>query len=256
VRRLVHVTVGLVLAISAVTAAAQDKTARVPVLVELFTSEGCSSCPSADLLLTRLLADQPVAGAQIIALGQHVDYWDSLGWADPFASRVFTNRQGEYRQRLRLEQLFTPQMVVDGRESLVGSDSGAARKAIGKAARSPKGSIALSVAIPGPVEITAQVAGLQRAGLRQRANLTIAVTENGLITNVERGENQGRKLSHAAVVRAMAVVKELEPSADTADVLVPVVLESTWSRDHLDVVAFVQERDSGRILAAAMTPLR
>ena len=104
----------------------------IPVIVELFTSEGCSDCPPADTLLDTLIATQPIAGAQIIGLGQHVDYWDRLGWRDRFSSAALTSRQQVYQTRFRTESIYTPQMVVDGRAEFVGSDGNAARKAIEK----------------------------------------------------------------------------------------------------------------------------
>src|SRR5258708_30693112 len=104
-----------------------------PVIVELFTSEGCSDCPPADVLLEKLIATQPIGGAEIIGLGQHVDYWDRLGWKDRFSSSALTNRQQLYQTRFGTESIYTPQMVVDGRTEFVGSDASAARKAIEKA---------------------------------------------------------------------------------------------------------------------------
>src|SRR5215469_7788691 len=103
---------------------------RVPVIVELFTSEGCSSCPPADALLARLESAQPVSGAQIIALEEHVDYWDHLGWMDPFSSAEWTRRQQDYSGAFRRDGEYTPQMVVDGREEFVGSRSDLAARAL------------------------------------------------------------------------------------------------------------------------------
>src|SRR4051812_36045144 len=104
-----------------------------PVIVELFTSEGCSDCPAADTLLEKIVAAQPIAGAQIIGLGQHVAYWDRQGWKDRFSSAAFTSRQQAYQTRFNTESIYTPQMVVDGRAEFVGSDAMAARRAIEKA---------------------------------------------------------------------------------------------------------------------------
>src|SRR5712692_11371016 len=120
---------------TAMRAAAQP----TPILVELFTSEGCSDCPPADGVLEQLIATQPVAGAEVIGLGQHVDYWDQLGWKDRFSSAALTNRQHVYGAHFGLDSVYTPQMVVDGRAQLVGSDGNAARKAIGHAVTAPHG---------------------------------------------------------------------------------------------------------------------
>src|SRR5262245_55537745 len=111
---------------------------RVPVIVELFTSEGCSSCPPADEALRRLASTQPVPGVEIVAMSEHVDYWNSLGWTDPFSSAQFSQRQDEYAKAFGLDGIYTPQMVVDGREEFVGNDVGKAGRAIAGAAAAAK----------------------------------------------------------------------------------------------------------------------
>src|SRR5260370_27672595 len=116
----------------------------VPVLLELFTSEGCSSCPPADRLLEILDEKQPVAGADLIVLSEHVDYWDRLGWKDPFFSSQFTARQQDYTNRYNLDGLYTPQLVVDGRYGFVGSDGREASTPVQKAIRAPKNPIPIS----------------------------------------------------------------------------------------------------------------
>ncbi len=118
--------------------------AATPVLVELFTSEGCSSCPPADALLSRLGRTQPVRGADIIALEEHVDYWDRLGWKDPFSSEAATARQSEYGEAFGGNQVYTPQMIVDGRAEFVGSSDTDALRAIRAASQTPKPAIQLS----------------------------------------------------------------------------------------------------------------
>src|SRR5947207_1240023 len=114
------------------------QTAPTPVLVELFTSEGCSSCPPADLLLARLQKEQPIKGVQVIPLSEHVDYWNQLGWTDPFSSGAFTSRQQSYSRAIRSTDVYTPQMLVDGTVAFVGSDSRKAIETLTAAARAPK----------------------------------------------------------------------------------------------------------------------
>src|SRR2546426_7678566 len=124
--------------------AALAESPRTPVLVELFTSEGCSSCPPADMLLGRLQQSQPVAGVEVITLSEHVDYWNQLGWTDPFSSAGLTERQRQYAAALRGDGVYTPQIVVDGKSGFVGSDSQKALRAIAEAAKAPKAGVRLS----------------------------------------------------------------------------------------------------------------
>jgi hypothetical protein len=214
--------------------------AETPVVVELFTSEGCSSCPPADLLLARLESTQPVPGAHIIVLSEHVDYWNRLGWRDPFSSVRFSDRQQSYSQVFHDEGPYTPEMVVDGAAGFVGSESGEALRRITQAARIPKA----RVRITGSAErLSIEVDGLPRT-----AEVLLAMTEGNLISNVSRGENAGRKLTHTAVVRKLQTVgktKKGEPFR--ADVrLNP---ENTWVIENLRAVVLVQESSSRRIVA-------
>src|SRR6267142_3420791 len=119
--------------------AADGSAPRRMVLVELFTSEGCSSCPPADAVLSELVLRQPVAGVEVLALGEHVDYWDRLGWRDPFSSAMFSARQSNYDARVfHRNEVYTPQLVVDGQLERVGSDVSAIQRAINQAAHAPK----------------------------------------------------------------------------------------------------------------------
>src|SRR5215475_7917611 len=114
-----------------------------PVIVELFTSEGCSSCPPADALLARLDHEQRIGNAEIIALEEHVDYWDQLGWNDPFSGKQWTERQEDYANAFGNAGVYTPQMVIDGRVEFVGSAQNKARNAIAEAAKEPKAEVSI-----------------------------------------------------------------------------------------------------------------
>ena len=224
--------------------------AVVPVLIELFTAEGCSSCPPADRLFEQMIAMQPASGAVIVGLGEHVDYWDRSGWKDRFSSPLFTSRQQLYADRLRIDSVYTPQMVVDGQSAFVGSDAGATRRAIAQAIERPHGVVGLTIAPPDRdrAAVSVTVGELPRVTAGDRADVLVAVTEDHLRTDVKRGENQGRTLTHAVVVREL---KTAGDAAVGATVRVDVKLAGEWRLEALTVVGFVQERGSRRILATA-----
>jgi hypothetical protein len=229
-----------------------------PVLVELFTSEGCSSCPPADALLMELDAPRRTGGAEVIVLSEHVDYWDRLGWADPYASGRFSQRQGLYAARAG-SGAYTPQMVVDGQRSLVGSDRAGALGAIAAAAGRPKARVTLALGGPPPsgdgkLGLVVRVDELPKPQAGETADLFLAITESGLHSQVARGENAGRRLNHTGVVRsltALGAVDGQKPFAATPRLTIP----SGWNRANLKAVVFVQERRSGRVLGAAAIPL-
>jgi hypothetical protein len=256
----------------ALTLAAASRGARAapptPILVELFTSEGCSDCPPADALLEQLIASQPTSGVEIIGLGQHVDYWDRLGWKDRFSSASLTNRQQLYGARFNIESIYTPQMVVDGRAELVGSDTNAARRAIERALTSPHGVVRIDIDSDAgrqgrrdlvgdakSVVLQVTVSDLPRLGLGDRADIVLAVTEDHLRSDVTRGENHGRTLTHAAVVRYMAAIGQAA-SEGVSSARADIPLAADWQRDQLKVVAFVQELRGRTILASASLSLQ
>src|SRR5258708_34717196 len=127
-----------------VLAAVVSAQGRIPVVVELFTSEGCSSCPPADNVLTQLDQRQPVAGVEVIALSEHVDYWDSLGWKDRFSSPLFSARQEEYGRLFRVDSVYTPQVVVNGQAQALGSDADSVQEAIRAVAQGPRANVEIS----------------------------------------------------------------------------------------------------------------
>lgn len=219
--------------------AATPTAAGTPVLVELFTSEGCSSCPSADRLLSRLAADQPVSGAVVVPLSLHVDYWNHLGWRDPFSSPRYTERQGAYAARFgNPGRVYTPQMVVDGRAEFVGSDEREARRAIGESAREPKAIVRVA---PNATGARVTIAGAQ-AG----ADVFLAVIEDGTVSEVTRGENAGARLAHTAVARNLFVAGRVD-AAGRFDTSVSFESDKRARR----VLAFVQERGLGRVLGVS-----
>ena len=223
-----------------------------PVIVELFTSEGCIDCPPADTLLEKLIAAQP----NVIGLGQHVDYWDRLGWKDRFSSAALTDRQRQYAARFNTESIYTPQMIVDGRTEFVGSDAGAANRAIARALTAPHGVVGLKVDDGGArVSVTVTARDLPRPGHGDVADIIVAVTEDHLRSDVSRGENHGRVLSHTAVVRHMAAIGRAT-SDGSASAHADIPLGADWKRDALKVVAFVQEQRGRTILGSATVELK
>jgi hypothetical protein len=239
--------------------AAQAQDIRVPVIVELFTSEGCSSCPPADTLLSRLERAQPVAGAQIIALEEHVDYWNHLGWVDPFSSPQYRVRQNDYAQHFFLENVFTPQMVVNGQAQFTGNDGARALQEIGRAAQMPNVQVGLKTAAdPGDPELLnlfVQVTNL-KTGKARAANVYLAITENELVSNVQRGENSGRQLRHAPVVRSFGVIGKIQrTSANAGQIVNTLRFPHDWRRENLRAVVFVQELDGSKITGAATIDL-
>ena len=225
-----------------------DVAAHAPIVVELFTSEGCSSCPPAD----RLLADlqkQSRPDAEIIVLSEHVDYWDFQGWKDPFSARQFSDRQAEYAKNQMSDEVYTPQMFVDGHKGFTGSESSLAVSEIRNAAKAAK--------IPVLIEQLDSAAGSTRfritTGAGKEADLMLAITEDGLESKVVRGENSGRFLAHTGVVRSLSRVGG---SASKENVVETVVhLDPSWKREKMRAVAFLQ-RPSGLIIGAGAVNLR
>ncbi|MCI0624443.1 MAG: DUF1223 domain-containing protein [Acidobacteria bacterium] len=230
------------------------------VLVELFTSEGCSSCPPADALLARLETSQGIAEGEIVALKLHVDYWNRLGWTDRFSSPVFSQRQSEYAEVFEDGSVYTPQMVVDGTEGFVGSDERKARAAIERASKTPKARIQLealrrtSTGAEG-VRLRVHIAGLPGVNPGDTPGVFLAVTETNLSSQVTRGENAGRRLVHTAVVRNLQMIARVEPQREfTTEFPVPVL--NDWKVDDLRAVVFVQEQHSRHVLGAAQVRLQ
>jgi hypothetical protein len=207
---------------------------RVSVLVELFTSEGCSSCPPADRLLQEL-------DPRAIVLSEHVDYWDHLGWKDRFSSRAFTERQASYARLLGVERPYTPQMVVDGAAEFLGGDALRAGDEIDLAARHPKAELRIA-RTPSGVRV-------EIAAAPNRADVMLALADDGARSQVTSGENKGQNLRHVAVVlslRKIASVKRGQAFSSQ--------IELPASAATQRIVVFLQESGQARVDAVALLP--
>jgi hypothetical protein len=234
---------------------ASDLSAHVPtpVLVELFTSEGCSSCPPADALLQQLDQSQ-IPGAQLIVLSEHVDYWDHDGWKDPHSSHSLTDRQSVYADHFRLKTVYTPQIVVDGAAEFLGSNGPAAKQAIEKARdleKLPVRISAISVENPGGLQAHVEADGLPESSRDRKAEMYVVVALNHAESQVAAGENKGRRISHVAVVQSLTKVGSVEKGKNFAKD-VRIKLDSGTDPANLRLIAFVQESGQGRVLGAAL----
>ena len=217
---------------------------REPVLVELFTSEGCGNCPPADRQLAFLEEQQPFAGADVITLGYHVDYFNDRGWKDIYSSADYSRRQNLYSMRIAGGSMYTPQMIVDGKEQFIGSDAQKAGDVIKKAAEAVK-----------PV-VTANINGRQAdvkiSGFGQHtvATVVLASAEDGLASDVTAGNNKGRKLPHTSVVRNLKPFGKVPEKAAEFNGAVELPSDPAWKAENVRYVVYVQEDQSGRIIAA------
>jgi hypothetical protein len=235
-------TVALVGAILLAPARGGSATPPRPVLVELFTSEGCSSCPPADRLLMDLDRQQPVPGAEIVVLSEHVDYWNSLGWRDPYSSPGWSERQSGYARRFDLDSVYTPQMVVDGTRQAVGNDRPAALDAIRKSASAPHLTITISDLhrAENHVEIS------YSADAAPNATLYAVLADASDRSSVARGENAGRTLDHVAVARSLTTLASLE--APSVGKTVEIAIPGDDAGRHLRIILFAQSAKNGSIV--------
>ena len=212
-----------------------------PVVVELFTSQGCSSCPPADALLDEL-ADQP----GVLALSFHVDYWDYIGWKDPFATAAYTQRQRDYARALSLRYVYTPQIVVDGREDLVGSHRRAVAEAIRKAAKR-KPTVAVDLVPEEGGKITLSDGPAPSEG----ATVYLVMFDDGHDTQVARGENGGRTMHNANVVREYRKLGTWTGEA----MEFPIDIAAARAEGRGGCAVIVQSGTTGPILGAAILDL-
>jgi hypothetical protein len=231
--------------------------AQRAVIVELFTSEGCSTCPPADALLGKLESLHPMEGVSVIALEEHVDYWNQEGWIDPYSSAEWTSRQQQYAAKFKQTGVYTPQMIVDGARQFVGSLELEAEHAIEESANRAKTDVVVTAQEPaadGIRQFRVRVGKLIGNAEGDTAEIWLAVTEQGLSSSVRGGENAGTVLHHASVLRTLhkiGVATTGSESSSAFEVSRPVKFNSSWKQNHLQVVVFVQEKKSRRILGAA-----
>ena len=227
------------------SAAFGSEPARVPVLLELFTSEGCSSCPPADLLLEKLDRDQPIAGADLIILSEHVDYWNRLGWADPYSSSTFSRRQQAYAEQFHADDIYTPQLVVDGVRAAVGGNWPMVKRVIEESLHRPRIPITVKIArTPNGTAAHVEAPPLVENG--EKAVVYMALAANRAKSHVTSGENSGHELTHVAVVSSLRQVAKIsEKEGVSRDV--PLTLHS----EDVRVVVFIQDARTQHILGVA-----
>jgi Uncharacterized secreted protein len=245
-----HVNVG-----PSLTNSPGEENGRAAVLVELFTSEGCSSCPPADALLRRLDQAQPASSAELIVLSEHVDYWNDIGWTDPYSSHAYSERQSAYAAQFGNATVYTPQMVVDGRFEFVGSDERKASQAIREAAKEAKTVVDLSV-VPGDQEafiLRVKVGPLPSGTRSVSADVFLALADNRDESQVSRGENAGRTLEHVAVLRKFSRIGSVGISGGFSREinLGPNTIEGADRR----IIVIVQEPNAGPVLGVGLTRL-
>lgn len=224
-----------------------------PVLIELFTAEGCSSCPPADEFLRKLDESQPLPGAQLITLGEHVDYWDNQGWRDPFSSASLTDRQRGYERALGRSEPYTPQFIIDGTAEMRLSDRPKIAQLLTDAAASPK--IPMSIdslkVEPGTPAFVSGKLTADGSGQTHKSDVFLGLALDHFESKVLRGENRGETLKHVAVVLDLVKLGALTPGGKfSQDFRVPV--KAGLDPANLRVVGFAQQSPYGKVIGAAL----
>lgn len=227
-----------------------------PVLLELFTSEGCSSCPPADALLKQLDGTTNSAGQMLIGLSEHVTYWNDLGWRDPYSADLFTARQNAYSDRFHLGSVYTPQLVINGNAQVVGSDRRGLARALETERQAGQSEPAMlhieSVRrVREGLAVSYTLLGTAQSG---PAELYAALADDVDRSNVLRGENGGRTLTHAAVVRSLVPLGAAQPAGRSQQITVHLPASAiTGAHQHL--VLFLQQENFGPVLSVTEQPL-
>lgn len=250
--RALAVVAGCAGALPLARAADAPNAEKKPILLELFTSEGCSSCPPVDVWAEKLDHFQPVEGAEIIVLSEHVTYWDHDGWKDPYSEDKFTARQQGYETILGVGQAYTPQVILNGADVVdIGRPGGEIRALFEKSAELATVPVRIESAGVEGGELTGKVA-VDATAEKHGGDVWVAVALNTTQTDVLAGENGGKKLTNVAVVKDLVRVGKVEKGKSFED---PFAIRLWAGADpaNLRVVAFVQGSDLGHVVGAAMT---
>ena len=253
-----HVVMAALVVVAAGAQRPESAQRPVAIVAELFTSEGCSSCPPADDLLRRLVDEQPIDGVVVIGLSEHVDYWDRMGWKDPFSSAKFSRRQEQYSQVSADDRVYTPQMIIGGREEMVGSDANKIHAAIGRAAKRPMAVLTVHATqhfVERSAAVQVEIREVPEAARRGDLDVILAVVENGLESHVKSGENAKRTLKHSAVTRTLMTVGRVPKGWGSGSFTTNVALPGSWRALQLRFVAFLQDRRTYEIHGAAAAAL-
>ncbi len=248
-------SLALLLLLSGVSAAAAQAappaTQSRAVLVELFTSEGCSSCPSADDLLRKVNGTKTASGQLIVGISEHVTYWNHLGWSDPFSADAYTARQTVYRDRFHLDSVYTPQIVVNGSEQIVGSDRSGLERALQHQNSRPQSPLRIThTSVAGHVLNVSFFAG---APSRKGIDIMAVLADDLDRSNVQRGENSGRTLTHVAVARSVVRLTDLQTTTErSVQLSLPTSFDA--SKGH-HLILFAQTAGQGAVLAIDSQPI-
>ncbi|WP_158796125.1 thioredoxin family protein [Pedobacter sp. L105] len=215
-------------------------------VIELFTSEGCSSCPPADELLAKIQQENKNKPVYILAF--HVDYWNRLGWTDIFSNPLYSKRQNDYAEQLNLHSIYTPQAIVNGQMEFVGSEERTLRTAITKQLQT---SSSEQLRLKGITVHSKQVSlRYLTKDVQEKESLVVALVQKSAVSHVKRGENSGRTLSHVQIVRALETIA-LQSTNGNVVLNLPEGIELK----NLEIIAFLQQRNSGKITAATKMEL-
>ena len=219
---------------------------KVPILVELFTAEGCPMCPPADKNLAYLDREQPFPEADVITLSLHVDYWNSRGWKDEFSSAMFTRRQDIYAQIFRVRDIFTPQMIIDGQTQLPGADLAKTRKAVVESAKLAKGKIEITAAKDAVSDVKLQVK-ISDLPAHETATVFLAIAEDNLAS--KRGKTVSTRREYVSVVRELKSLGSLAGVQNKLETEISLQFQLAWKKENLKFVVFAQENASRKVLA-------